>query len=315
MLQLATPAALVLLPLPLLLRLLPPAPPQSGLRVPAGIAARLQAGGTEPDGAAARPAALPWLCWVALVLALAGPQVARPSPALPASGRDIMLALDLSGSMERRDFRLDGAPSRRVDVVRRAADEFIARRAGDRIGLVLFAEQAYVAAPLSFDLAGVRDALAEVEIGLAGRSTAIGDGLGLAVKRLRAAPGPSRLVVLLSDGSNNAGAVRPADAARLARDLGVRVDTIAFGSESEEDGTPSDLDPEALAAIARQSGGRAFRVRTTEELDRVYDTIDALEGSPARAPPAVVAEALWPYPAALALIACLAVLWPGWRPR
>ncbi len=314
MIVLTAPLALLLLPAPLALaRLLPPAPAATGgLRIPPAIAGRL----AGPAAVLHRDRVLPAICWAALVLALAGPAGTLSTPGLPASGRDIVLVLDLSGSMEQPDFSLDGRPARRVDVVKRAAADFLRRRAGDRIGLVVFAENAYVAAPISYDLAGVRQALADLTIGLAGRSTAIGDGLGLAIKRLHAAPGPARLAVLLSDGSNNAGTVAPADAARLARAVGVRVDTIAFGTDQPIDGVPSDLDPAALAEIAAVSGGQTFRVRTTGELDAVYRAIDAMEGSPSPAPPAVIRRPLWTWPAALALVAALLMLaWPRWARR
>lgn len=311
----ATPLALLALPLPLLAtRLLPPRrPPRGSVRVPAAVAARLGAAGAVSAATGGRRVrlALAWTAWLFLVLALAGPQRVLPSAAVPASGREIVLVLDLSGSMEQKDFVLDGRPVRRIEAVKAVARDFVRRRAGDRVGLVLFADQAEVAAVPTFDLAAVDAALAEAEIGVLGRSTAIGDGLGLAVKRLKDSASPSRVVVLLSDGTATAGAVAPAAAAALARELGIRVHTIALGTTEELDGSAgvaSLVDTKTLEAIAAASGGKAFRVRDTEDLRGVADAIETLETAPTDAPPVVVAEPLWPLAAAAALAAGCALL-------
>lgn len=308
--HLATPLALLLLALPFLAaRLLPPANViGGGLRVPDRVAEALEEA-SGVFGAAARRY-LPWLCWIGLVLALAGPRVHLPIEALPANARDIVLALDLSGSMEREDFQLDGKNARRVDAVKRVASEFIVRRQGDRVGLVVFAESAYVAAPPSFDTGVVRQAVEDATVGFVGRATAIGDGLGLALKRLKDSTSPARIVVLLSDGANNAGKVEPLAASALARELGIRVHTIALGSEIGREATPISLqvDTRALAAIAQTSGGKAFRVASTDDLRRVYEEIDAIEGGEQRAPPAFVPLELWPWPAAAALLAAFLLL-------
>ncbi len=309
--SLADPLALLLLPLPLLAaRLLPPAFGASGaLRVPMAIGARLEAGSGSGVAAAGRRA-LPLLLWVALVIALAGPRVVMPSPALPASGRDIVLALDLSGSMEREDFELDGEVVSRLDAVKQVAVEFVRGRAGDRVGLVIFAEKAYFAAPPSFDVESVARSIAAATIGISGRSTAISDGLGLALKRLQTSRAPSRVVILLSDGVDTAGTVDPRDAAGLAKQLGIRVHTIALGIRDTSDAEdPRDaVDAETLRAVAELSGGTAFRVRTTDDLAAVARSIDAMEASQAGAPIVELHRELWIYPAALALLAALAML-------
>ena len=315
--SLATPYALLLLPLPLLaLRLLPPQSAASGaLRVPMVIGSRLETG-SGSDMAAAGQRLLPAVIWIALVIALAGPRVVEPSPALPASGRDIVLALDLSGSMEREDFELDGAVVSRLDAVKRVATTFVRGRAGDRVGLVIFAEQAYFAAPPSFDVESVARAVATATIGISGRSTAISDGLGLALKRLQSSASPSRVVILLSDGVNTAGTVAPRDAAALAKQLGVRVHTIALGPRDTSDaGENLDaVDAETLRAIAELSGGAAFRVRTTDDLAAVADEIDAMETARTGAPVVELHRELWTYPAALALLAALVLLVTAHKP-
>ncbi|WP_342151621.1 VWA domain-containing protein [Methylorubrum sp. SB2] len=320
----AAPLALLLLPLPLAAaRLIPPEREggSGALRVPPSLV-----GDTESAGAvAARGRRRLWLTgtlWVALVVALAGPRLVLPATALPASGREIILALDLSGSMERRDFSLDGETVSRLAAVKRVGADFIRRRAGDRIGLVEFADQAFVAAAPTFDTASVARTLEEATIGLVGRSTGIGDGLGLALKRLAPAqvanaegggPPPARdkVVVLLSDGANNAGQTAPKDVAELAKSLGVRVYTIALGPIDMADNPNNEqdvVDVETLRAMAAASGGRAFRVKTTEDLEGVADAIDELEGGRAQAPPLPLRRDLWPWPGALAFLCACALL-------
>ncbi|WP_181700150.1 VWA domain-containing protein [Chthonobacter albigriseus] len=313
---LATPLALLLAPLPFLVRrLVPPSPAAAGaLTVPPAIAARL----TEGEGLAARQQRrfllLAWVAWLFLVVALAGPQRILPAQALPASAHEIVLVLDLSGSMESKDMTLGGETVRRVDAVKSVARDFVQRRAGDRIGVVFFAEESQVASVPTFDVEAVDAVLANADIGDLGRSTAIGDGLGLALKRLKDSATPNRVVVLLSDGTSTAGAVRPEAAAALARELGVRVHTIALGTnerlEQGQSGVASLVDAQTLEAIAAASGGRFFRVRDTDDLRAVTAEIDRAEGGRMPAPPASVAQPLWPWPAgaSFALLLVLAVL-------
>ena len=322
--DLASPYALLLLPLPLLAARLMPAErvgSSGALRVPASLVAAAARG----DSVAARGrgrAALVWTLWAALVAALAGPRLVLPATALPASGREIMLVMDLSGSMERRDFALDGQTVNRLAAVKRVGTDFIRRRAGDRIGLVIFANESYVAASPSFDTATVARALDEATIGLVGRSTGIGDGLGLALKRLAPAqvaaadgegPSPARdkVVMLLSDGANNAGQTAPKDVAALAKELGVRVYTIALGPIDMADNPNNEqdvVDVETLRTMAETSGGRAFRVKTTDDLENVANAIDELEGGRAKAPPLPLRRDLWPWPAALAFLCACGLL-------
>jgi Ca-activated chloride channel family protein len=320
--DLAAPWILLALPLPLLAARLLPAEPEGGsgaLLVPGTLVGAARSG-ADLAARGRRRAALVWTLWVALVVALSGPRLVMPAAALPASGREIMIAMDLSGSMERRDFALDGETVNRLTAVKRVGTDFIRRRAGDRIGLVIFADQAYVAAAPSFDTAAVARALDEATIGISGRSTGIGDGLGLALRRLdpkdaptgaEGGPTPSaKAVILLSDGANNAGQTAPKDVAALARELGIKVYTIALGPRdmADADGEQDVVDTETLRDMAQASGGEAFRVRTTEDLVRVADAIDRLEGGRALAPPLPLRRDLWPWPAALALAAAAALL-------
>ncbi len=314
----ATPLAFLLMPLPLLVALWRRGGTATtgGLRISDSMRDSLGA-----DVTARRPpsrsAALRWAAWILVVAALAGPRTVAATPALPATGRDIMFTLDLSGSMIAQDMLAEGKPITRIALLKKVGAELIRRRAGDRVGLVIFAEHALAAAPLSFDNDGVAQALNHTEIGLVGRSTAMGDGLGLAVKRLSESKAPSRIIVLLSDGSNNAGSMDPGGVAKLARMLGMRVYTIGFGPN--ETTTPNDdpdsVDYVALQQYAKDGGGEAFRVRNGEDFKVATKKIEALIAGQTLAPPAVLHLALWPWPAALAMLAAFAMVALGRRAR
>lgn len=303
----AWPIAFLLLPLPLLIRLLPPAAARGGLRVPAHIFT-----GITAQKGAGRGTLLAGLVWAAMVIALAGPQVSRTSDVLPASGRDIVLVIDLSGSMQKEDFQLDGQPISRLEAVKRTASRFVAARRGDRIGLVIFGDRAYFAQPLTFDVDAVARAIDEAQIGISGRATAISDGLGLAMKRLAASEAPTRVVVLLSDGVDTSGNVLANDAARLADEHGIRIHTIALGPEDLENQPQSRdaVDTKTLREVAELSGGTAFRVRGLEDLEAMAASLDKLEPNPTERPPMRYWHSLWVWPGALALMLMALI---GWR--
>lgn len=306
--DLATPLALLLLPLPLLAwRLLPGRSPDAGaLWVPQGIAAAAAPG---PLGTRDRRLrlGLAALAWIALVAALAGPERLVPTRDTSASGRDILLALDMSGSMLIEDFDLDGVAISRLEAVKDVAARFVAERAGDRIGLVLFADRAYVAAPLTWDLTAVERAIEAASIGITGRSTAIADGLGLALKRAVASNAPTRVIVLLSDGRDTSKRLDATQAARLAADHGVRIHTIALGPDDLETRPASRdaVDTVTLRRIAEASGGVSYRVRGMADLVAMAADLDRLEPNPSGRPPILVPRPLWPWPAAVAGVAAL----------
>jgi Ca-activated chloride channel family protein len=314
--SLAAPWAFLLLPLPFLAAYLlrPRALASGALRLPETIAASLPASPMPLIGDRTR-SILSWSIWALLVVALAGPRLTAESPALPSSGRDIVLALDLSGSMEKSDFELDGQPAKRIDVVKRTAARFVRGREGDRVGLVVFAEKAYYAAAPTFDVEAVARAIEEAKIGISGKSTAISEGLGLALKRLARSQAASRVVILLSDGINNGGSVKPNDAATLARQLGIRVHTIAMGRRDLESDRqdPDVVDTAALSGIAAASGGETFRVRTAADLDAVAASIDALETSRIEVPVALVHKDYWMWPALVAFAGIVMLAMPGRR--
>ncbi len=227
------------------------------------------------------------LIWILLITATARPQYVGDPIALPASGRDLLLAVDISGSMEATDLKLAGKKATRLDVVKSVLENFIERREGDRIGLILFGEQAYLQTPLTFDRSTVRKMLDESAIGLAGASrTAIGDGIGLAVKRLKQRKAESRVLVLLTDGQNNTGAVDPIKAAQLASQIGVKIYTIGVGADkmtvesffgSRTLNPSKDLDEKTLKAVASSTNGQYFRARDKKQLEDIYAILDEIE--------------------------------------
>ncbi|RMH51878.1 MAG: VWA domain-containing protein [Zetaproteobacteria bacterium] len=289
------PWAWWLLPLPLLLRLLLPAAGRAtagAIRIPF-VGEILQARGEVPGTAGLPPRSARWrlaamvLIWLLLVAATARPQWLGDPVALPVKGRDLMLAVDLSGSMQTMDFTLNGRRVDRLTAIKAIAGQFIARRTGDRLGLILFGDQAYVQAPLTFDRKTVARLLMESAIGLAGKRTAIGDAIGLAVKHMSIDHhNRGRVLILLTDGVNTAGRLKPREAADLAKAAGIRIYTIGIGADSMvQQGifgpvrvNPSaDLDERMLTEIAEWSGGRYFRARDSRELEQIYHEVDTIE--------------------------------------
>lgn len=294
MLELVWPSTLLLLPLPWLAwRFWPAAGGEdAALRAPFFQSWRdLQQG----DGTGSRrrnwlAALLLCLTWLTLLLALSRPMWIGEPVTLPASGRDLLMAVDLSGSMQVEDMMVGQNQVARISAVKQVVGDFIERRRGDRLGLILFGSNAYVQAPLTFDANTVKRFLQEAQLGFAGRETAIGDAIGLSVKRLRERPADSRVLILLTDGANNAGEVQPLDAARLAADNGVKIHTIGIGADkmvvpglfgssfgARTVNPSADLDEPTLREIASLTGGSYFRARDPAELANIYQLLDALE--------------------------------------
>ena len=224
------------------------------------------------------------LAWCCLVFAAARPQWVGDSVNIPVSGRSLMLAVDISGSMENEDMLINRQPVSRLTAVKAVAGEFIEKREGDYLGLILFGLNAYLQSPLSYDRQTVRILLNEAVVGLAGKDTAIGDAIGLAVKRLRRQPAENRILILLTDGANTAGAVEPLKAADLAAQEGIKIYTIGVGDSGIKVGgifglrtLGSDLDETTLKAIAAKTGGRYFRARDINELQKIYALLDEIE--------------------------------------
>ncbi len=230
------------------------------------------------------------IIWISLLTASARPIYSGDTINLPMEGRDLLLAVDISGSMRTADMPASGTTVERITAVKAVVSEFVRRRQGDRLGLVLFGTHAYLQAPLTFDTLTVKRFLNEAQIGFAGGETAIGDAIGLTIKRLRERPNESRVMILLTDGANTAGAVDPLEAAALAATHNIRIYTIGVGADqmkmaglfgsnfgSRVVNPSQDLDEDTLQAIAQMTKGRYFRARSPAELAEIYNLLDQLE--------------------------------------
>ncbi len=230
-----------------------------------------------------------WFCilvWVFLTLAAMRPiWWGKPIPNQQSS-HNIMLALDVSGSMEEQDFDLNRRPATRLQILKAVSDEFIKSRTGDNLGIVIFGSEAYTYAPLSPDIQTLRELLGEIGIGIAGTQTAIGEALALAVQGVASVPTDSQIVILMSDGMSNAGRVSVDEAIKLATGQGIKVYTVGIGSDAQmiqdffglvQINPSQNLDEKTLQEIALKTGGRYFRAKSTQELADIYATINQLE--------------------------------------
>ncbi len=289
MFELVNPWVLLLLPVPIFVWFLLPRVKvklSMALKVPffeamAGIVEQ-----EKRSASAQKLLVIPVIIWFLLVFSLAGPRwVGEPKP-INREGYNIMMVLDLSQSMEINDMVLHGRPVSRLLVVKRAAEQFVQDRSGDRIGLILFGTRAYLQTPLTYDKHSILMRIEDATAGLAGRTTSIGDAVGLAVKRLSDVPKEGRVIILLTDGANNSGVLAPLKAAELARDDGIKIYTIGLGSEADSRAMTTDffnqnmtaeLDEDTLKKMADMTGGLYFRATDTESLQNVYRTINQLE--------------------------------------
>ena len=313
MIQMEWPLVFVLLPLPLLVYWLLPstaAGRQAALQVPVIEDFSFDTVFGERATVRRWRRWLSLLAWLLLVLAASRPQWLGESIAIPVSGRDLMLAVDLSDSMRTGDFVIEGEQVNRLQATKRVASEFIERRRGDRLGLILFGTRAYLQTPLTFDSKTVNRLLQESAIGLAGERTAIGDAIGLAIKRLDLESENSRVLILMTDGANTAGEVTPLKAAQLAAERGLRIYTIGIGADEQIEDTwfgqrrvnPSaQLDEKTLREIATLTGGRYFRARDSQELAQIYLLLDELEPLPRDSRNLRPVRSLFMWPLAFAL--------------
>jgi Ca-activated chloride channel family protein len=225
-----------------------------------------------------------------VIVALARPQFGRSSSTVEASGVDMLLALDCSGSMAALDFKIDGQPASRIDIVKSVVSKFIDQRPNDRIGVIGFAGAPYLVSPLTLDHDWLQQNLERVQIGAVEDGTAIGSAIALGVNRLRNQPGKSKVIVLLTDGENNMGKIMPETAAQAAKALGVKVYTIGAGVRgdapvpvTDSDGNKRlvmakvDVDEDMLKKIAGETGGKFFRATDTQSLKSIYSEIDRME--------------------------------------
>ena len=289
MLQLEWPSVLLALPLPYLIRRFSPVLARARglvLKVPVLMDYEPLTGSARGHGRNLAPLLVAASAWLLLICAATRPQRLGEPIDVAVSGRDLMLAIDLSESMRETDFVVDSRPVNRLTATKAVAAEFIDKRIGDRIGLILFGQQAYLHVPLTFDRTTVKSLLDEAVIGMAGRQTAIGDALGLAVKRLREEDAPQKVLILMTDGRNSAGALDPLRAATLAGDAGLTVHTIGIGADealksnffdNARVNSGTDLDEKTLKQIATLTGGRYYPARHTQGLAEIYAELDKLE--------------------------------------
>ncbi|VAW60904.1 Aerotolerance protein BatA [hydrothermal vent metagenome] len=319
--QFVWPWLFLLLPLPIILRLILPASDQNRdtpLHVPFIEDFELHQQGGNVLSRNRLLALLASLAWFFLILAVTRPQWLGERVDISISGRDLMMAVDLSASMAAEDFELNGRVINRLQAVKVVAGEFIRRRKGDRIGLILFGEQAYLQTPLTFDTKTTHTMLMEALIGIAGKATAIGDAIGLTIKRLDGESAENRVLILLTDGANTAGKVPPLKAAELAAKQDLKIYTIGVGAESRKVGglffnrriKNDEIDEKSLKEIAEITGGQYFRARNTEELNKIYSLINKLEPveQESQSFRPVKSLFMWPLTAALILAALIILL-------
>lgn len=309
--------AFFLLPLPILVRYLIPAKPQhvmAALQVPT-----LRPGIQDtpsPIKSSKLPVIIASLIWLCVVIAAARPQWLGEPISIPNEGREMMLAVDLSGSMKIDDMELNGRQVNRLTMTKSVLYDFIQRRVGDRLGLILFADTAYLQAPLTYDRDTVSTLLRESVIGLVGEQTAIGDAIGLAVKRFDAKDDSNNVLILLTDGQNTAGFITPEQAKELAVNKKVKVYTIGVGADkmliqsffgSRQVNPSQELDEDMLSDLATSTGGQYFRARDVQELEAIYAKLDALEPIQGEARKMRPLTALFYFPLAVAF--ALSALW------
>ncbi|MBC8094219.1 MAG: VWA domain-containing protein, partial [Akkermansiaceae bacterium] len=240
-------------------------------------------------------AALRWFALALLIVALAQPRLTKSETRVNASGIDIAVAMDLSGSMASEDFEVKGGRINRLDMAKQVLTRFIGKRENDRIGVVAFGSQAYIAAPLTLDHDFLLRNLERLELGsINGNQTAIGSGLSTAVNRLRELKSKSKIVILMTDGVNNAGKLAPLTVAEAAQTLGIKVYTIGVGMRGQApmpardmfgrkvyQMIPVDIDEDTLQKIAQMTGGKYYRADNAEKFESIYAEIDKLEKSEA----------------------------------
>ena len=290
--SLAWPWMLLALPLPILVRYLMPAvvgTQDAGLKVPSFKSFAVLKDRSEVEQLLNWRFWLSMIAWVLLVLAASKPERIGDELDVPVSGRNLMLAVDLSGSMDAKDFEIGSRRVDRLTATKAVASDFIGRREGDRIGLILFGERAYLQVPLTLDRETVKTLLLEAFIGLAGEKTAIGDAITLAVKRIhdQGEDAQEQVLILLTDGANTAGEIDPLKAADLAQQIGLRIYTIGIGAEQmvvssitggmRRVNPSADLDETTLTQIATMTGGRYFRAKDTAGLQEIYRLLDEME--------------------------------------
>lgn len=296
----AWPWLFLALPLPWAMRmLLAPAQVGAALRVP-----HLPEANRESAPHASPRLWIAALAWLLLVIAAARPQMPIETASVK-DGRDLMIAFDVSMSMATVDLQHGEAPVERLAAARALVDDFLARRRGDRAGLVVFGSQAYLHTPMTYDLQSVRAALGSVQAGLAGRETALGDAIALSVKYLMSLSGEARVLVLMTDGANTGGSLAPERAAWLAQRKGVRVHAIGVGASP-------DVDEATLRDIAAQTGGTFARATDSQAMAAFFAGVERAEPAVRNEPVHRMRE-LYAWPLALACLIATGLAWRNQR--
>jgi Ca-activated chloride channel family protein len=276
------PWLLALLPLPLLAYwLLPPyKEEQESLRlsffsyITASLGLTPQPGAVVPKTNWLQKIVAP-LCWCLLILSLARPQLFEPPIQKVQPGRDLMLALDISQSMETPDFRTPGGKRlRRVDAVKQVVSDFIRKRKNDRIGLIVFGQAPYPATPFTLDHDACQKILSQIDAGMAGPQTMIGDAIGLAIKQFDSSDAKQRVLILLTDGNDTGSRMPPHKAAEIAGQRGITIHVVGVGDPHATG--EYKVDYAALAGIAKATGGQVFHGENREELEKAYATLDQI---------------------------------------
>lgn len=281
MLIFAHPWCFVLLPLPWLLRRFLPSRRESQLaiRVPFGERLRTAGSNSGTDSRAAKkvsPYLVAVLVWLLLIVALARPQWLKPAVSKDLPTRDLLLLVDLSGSMRQEDFKnAEGKEVDRLTAVKEVLGEFLVRREGDRVGLVVFGDAPFLQAPFSTDLSLSRRLLDETAIGMAGPRTAFGDAIGLGVTLFDQSEAPAKTIIALTDGNDTKSQVPPVEAARIAGERGIRIHTVAIGDPATVG--EEKLDEQALREVADTADGSYFFAADREELNGIYEELDKIE--------------------------------------
>ena len=309
--------ALIALPLPLLIYWLPAKKQVQAapLRMPT-IIKGVQSQDFAPEKKKSSLLVLS-LIWLLVVLASTQPQWLGEAVNVPTEGREMMIAVDLSGSMQVEDMALNGRSVNRLDMLKVLLGEFIARRNGDRLGLILFGDDAYMQTPMTFDRKTVQQMLDETVLGLVGKQTAIGDAIALAVKRFDEKKESNRVLLLLTDGQNTAGKITPDQALELAVAKNITIYSIGIGADvmvqnslfgARRVNPSSELDEESLQRLADETGGYYFRARASEDMSKIYQLLDELEPVEQEQQQMRPLTALYYWPLGLALLISLMTL-------
>ena len=309
--------ALIALPLPLLIYWLPAKKQVQAapLRMPT-IIKGVQSEDFAPEKKKSSLLVLS-LIWLLVVLASTQPQWLGEAVNVPTEGREMMIAVDLSGSMQVEDMALNGRSVNRLDMLKVLLGEFIERRNGDRLGLILFGDDAYMQTPMTFDRKTVQQMLDETVLGLVGKQTAIGDAIALAVKRFDEKKESNRVLLLLTDGQNTAGKITPDQALELAVAKYITIYSIGIGADvmvqnslfgARRVNPSSELDEESLQRLADETGGYYFRARASEDMSKIYQLLDELEPVEQEQQQMRPLTALYYWPLGLALLISLMTL-------